>query len=642
MLSAVLALFGGVAGAQQTDDALPPGVTAVEPAGEPAAAYSSEELAELVGPIALYPDDLVAIVLPASTYPLQLVQAARFLERLEDDPGLKPDPQWDESVVALLNYPEVMRLLNDDLDWSWRLGEAVLAQEADVIEAIERFRDRAWLAGNLRSDERQQVTRDEGVVRIIPADPEVIYVPYYEPRRVVYYSPLPVYHYYPLAYPSYYYPYPAGYAFSSGFFWGVTSAFAIGWNTHFIHVHHYGFPSHPFYGRSYYDRYFYRRPVVRAGYRRPALRDRQVRLHAGNRWQPAYRAGARPHRVRAGRVARADARRDAGRVGNVRPDRRQPRLAAPVGNGGRDLGTRGAVNNRAPAARDQRRQLVARDQRMRPNPSGAATTRSNRQARNPTQASGLRGGERARADDALQRRQNDAARLASRSGAPGNPNRLGLAANRGTTGTGRSSAPRANDAAPERQRRPGAQGRLTQPRTQPQANPRSGNAAATGSRLAFSNTPSRAPRPAAAPPVRPNRPAATASRRNAPATKRFAAPSSGQARSVQPTRSASRSAAPTGTANPGSQRRMASAPRSSASAAAPRARAPQRSGTAAPTRPLAVAPAPRASRGAAAPSRQASPPPAPRAARESSRAASPRRAPERGSGGARARERRDR
>lgn len=86
---------------------------------------SDYELQELVGPVALYPDDLLAIVLPASAYPLQIASAARFIEALETDPSLQPDPDWDDTVVALSNYPEVIELLNDDLDWTYRLGEAV-------------------------------------------------------------------------------------------------------------------------------------------------------------------------------------------------------------------------------------------------------------------------------------------------------------------------------------------------------------------------------------------------------------------------------------------------------------------------------------------------------------------------------------
>ncbi len=196
---------------------------AQQPATDEVATLSADALADLVGPIALYPDDLVGIVLPASTYPLQVVQAARFLDERAKNPSLKPNDTWDDSVVALLNYPEVVKLMNDDLDWTWKLGDAVISQRADVLDAIQGFRTRAAAAGNLRSDDRQVVANDGGAIAIKPADPEVIYVPYYEPERVVVYQSAPVYHYYPYAYPVYYYPYPYGYAFNSGFFWGVTT-----------------------------------------------------------------------------------------------------------------------------------------------------------------------------------------------------------------------------------------------------------------------------------------------------------------------------------------------------------------------------------------------------------------------------------
>lgn len=221
--------------------------------------YSPEELEDLVGRIALYPDDLIAIILPASTYPLQVVEAARFAEQHKNDPSLEPDPSWDDSVVALLNYPEVLDLMNDDLEWTAKLGDAVASQQADVFDAIQSFRDRALAKGSLRSDEHQVVTQDKGDVEIKPADPEVVYVPYYEPARVVAYS-APIY-YYPVGYPLYYYPYPAGYAFSSGFFWGVTTAFVIGWHTHHLHVHPWTYVGHPFYGHDYYTPFYVRRGI---------------------------------------------------------------------------------------------------------------------------------------------------------------------------------------------------------------------------------------------------------------------------------------------------------------------------------------------------------------------------------------------
>ena len=223
---------------------------------------SDLELENLVGSIALYPDDLLAIILPASTYPLQLVEAARFLEELEKNPSLQPDEDWDDSVVALTNYPEVIQLLNEDLDWTWQLGEAVVAQQADVIAAIEIFRDRAYVAGNLKSDEYQQVTHDEGIIEITPVNDEVIYVPYYEPERVVVYQPQPVYYYHPRPYPVYNYPYPYGHSFRTGYFWGVTTAFTIGWATDYLHVYHHSYNGHPYYGYHYNTNWWYRRPSI--------------------------------------------------------------------------------------------------------------------------------------------------------------------------------------------------------------------------------------------------------------------------------------------------------------------------------------------------------------------------------------------
>ncbi len=116
---------------------------------------TKEQLDELVGPIALYPDELVAIVLPASTYPLDIVQAARYLEKRKNDSKLKPDEEWDSSVLGLLNYPEVIDKMNTDQSWTWKLGEAVANQQQDVMDAIQQFRAKAHTAGNLESGDKQ-------------------------------------------------------------------------------------------------------------------------------------------------------------------------------------------------------------------------------------------------------------------------------------------------------------------------------------------------------------------------------------------------------------------------------------------------------------------------------------------------------
>ena len=274
--------------------------TAAAPTDELAEALveplTSAELAELIGPIALYPDDLLAIVLPATTYPLQIVQAARFIEAHELDSTLEPDATWDESVVALLNYPDVIRLLNDDIDWTWRLGDAVIGQQAGVIGAIELFRDRAYVAGNLKSDDHQSITMDEGIIEIVPIEDDVIYVPYYDPQEVVETQPHTEYYYYPEPRPVYYYPYPASHSFSSGYFWGVTTAFQIGWNSRHLRVHHPSYWGHPYYGHSYYG-HNYRRPnitVYNTLYVNNSRHYNRDRDRHGDYWRPRSRSGSRP------------------------------------------------------------------------------------------------------------------------------------------------------------------------------------------------------------------------------------------------------------------------------------------------------------------------------------------------------------
>ena len=251
---------------------------------------SAVDLEDLVGPVALYPDDLLAIILPAAAYPQQIIDATRFLEDLESNPELKPNPEWDDSVVALLNYPEVIELMNDDIDWTWRLGEAVIAQQQDVLSAIETFRDRAYNAGNLKSDEYQTVAYNDGHIEISPVADDVIYVPYYEPERVVVYQPRPVYYYYPRSYPVYYYPYSSAYYFNGGYFWGVTTAFSIGWYSSGLHVYHPSYYGHPYYGHHYWDHYWYRRPTM-AHYQHNYIGNTRVTVnnyYSGDRWHPRH------------------------------------------------------------------------------------------------------------------------------------------------------------------------------------------------------------------------------------------------------------------------------------------------------------------------------------------------------------------
>jgi hypothetical protein len=178
-----------------------------------AAAFSKEQIEQLVAPIALYPDALVAQVLMASTYPLEVVQAARWSKEnpkvtgkaLEDAMQKQP---WDPSVKSLAATPQVLAMMNDKLDWTQKLGDAFLAQQKEVMDSVQRLRSKALAAGNLKSGKEQKVTTEqEGnttIVKIEPANPEVVYVPVYNPAVI--YGPWP----YPAYPPYYYYPPPVG------------------------------------------------------------------------------------------------------------------------------------------------------------------------------------------------------------------------------------------------------------------------------------------------------------------------------------------------------------------------------------------------------------------------------------------------
>ena len=205
-------------------------VNAQAPAAPVAAAAVPADAAmdALVGPIALYPDDLVAVILPASTSPLQIVQADRWLDKRKADPKLPIDDKWDDAVKTLLNYPEVVKMMSNDLDWTSALGEAVVADQGAVLEGVQSFRRRAQAAGNLKSDDKQVVKAEKEIIIIQPANPEVIYVPQYTPSTVVTVGVAPVYGYYPYPYPSYYYPYPPGAALAAGVIWGA--AIGAAWN----------------------------------------------------------------------------------------------------------------------------------------------------------------------------------------------------------------------------------------------------------------------------------------------------------------------------------------------------------------------------------------------------------------------------
>ena len=196
----------------------------------------------LVAPIALYPDSVLSQVLMASTYPLEVVYASRWVKanpNVKGDAAIKAVEKqtWDVSVKSLVAFPQVLEPMADKLEWTQKLGDAFLAQQKDVLDAVQRLRAKAQQSGNLKTTEQQKVTVEQApaaaegqpqqtIVKIEPANPQVIYVPTYDPV-VVYgawgYPAYPPYYWPP--YPAYYGYYPGG-AFATGIAWGIGFAAA--------------------------------------------------------------------------------------------------------------------------------------------------------------------------------------------------------------------------------------------------------------------------------------------------------------------------------------------------------------------------------------------------------------------------------
>jgi hypothetical protein len=220
---AVLALGSmhfGAASAQAAE----PTTTASQDAAQPKSApFKPEELEQIVAPIALYPDALLAQIFMASTYPLEIVQAARWSK---EHPDVKGDAvskavetqTWDASVKSLVAFPDVLTMMNEKIDWTQKLGDAFLAQQKETMDAVQRLRVKAKEAGNLKSGKEQTVKTEPApagapapqIIVIESASPEVIYVPTYNPTVVYGAWPYP-------AYPPYYY-YPPAYVPGAAFF----------------------------------------------------------------------------------------------------------------------------------------------------------------------------------------------------------------------------------------------------------------------------------------------------------------------------------------------------------------------------------------------------------------------------------------
>ncbi|HWC59164.1 MAG TPA: DUF3300 domain-containing protein [Verrucomicrobiae bacterium] len=237
------------AGAAQ-NSAAPPANPAPPPSEAPK--RSQADLEKLAAPIALYPDELIAIVLPASAYPLEIVQASRFVKDTNNISKLDQQ-SWDDNVKAVARFPQVISQMDTNLSWTSDLGDAFINQPKELMDAIQTMRGKAKDSGALKTTEQQVVTVTNTVVtntvqnqtvyvtnqivQIQPAQPEVIYVPQYNPT-VVYAG-------YPVAYPGYYYPpyYPGTVAaasivsFGAGMAMGAWMANGCNWGGGHVDVH---------------------------------------------------------------------------------------------------------------------------------------------------------------------------------------------------------------------------------------------------------------------------------------------------------------------------------------------------------------------------------------------------------------------
>jgi len=226
----LLLVFGvGTLGAPvmaQNDAAPPDGA----PAGR---TYSGAQLEQMVAPIALYPDSLVSQILIASTYPVEVVEAAQWLQKNKGLTGKRAEDAakakgWDPSVQSLVQFPQVVDRMFTNLDWTQNLGEAFLAQQPDVLSTIQAMRQKAYAAGNLKSTSKQKVVVNETTIVIVPAQPQVVYVPSYNPTVVYGAVWAPAVWYYP---PAVYAPLPGYNPAAGAIAFGVGVAVGAAWGS---------------------------------------------------------------------------------------------------------------------------------------------------------------------------------------------------------------------------------------------------------------------------------------------------------------------------------------------------------------------------------------------------------------------------
>jgi uncharacterized membrane protein YgcG len=232
--------------------------------GQPAYTQQTpEQLQQLVAPIALYPDSLVAQILAATTFPAEVVEADRWVQA---HPDLKGDDlakavdqqSWDPSVKALTAFPTVLGNMDKNISWTSSLGDAYYNQQQDVMDAVQVMRQKAQSAGNLKSTDQQTVQTQGSTIVIQPANPQIVYVPAYDPW-IVYGGPI-------VAWPGWY-PYPGIWWGGPGFYWGAGfgigwfggygwgwNNWGVGWHNHVVIYNHNTYYSH---SRTFYNRNVY-------------------------------------------------------------------------------------------------------------------------------------------------------------------------------------------------------------------------------------------------------------------------------------------------------------------------------------------------------------------------------------------------
>jgi len=188
--------------------------------------FKQEELDQILAPIALYPDELLAQVFMASTYPLEIVEADRFVKansKLKGDELTKAleAKNWDPSVKSLVNFPSVLAMMSEKLEWTQKLGDSFLSQQKEVMATVQKLREKAYAQGNLKTTNEQKVVVQEKTIVIEPSNPQVVYVPSYNPTVVYGAWPYP-------AYPPYYY-YPPGYVAGAAFSFAAGVAIGAAW-----------------------------------------------------------------------------------------------------------------------------------------------------------------------------------------------------------------------------------------------------------------------------------------------------------------------------------------------------------------------------------------------------------------------------